>query len=130
MLDPHQMTQGAVMISGTTNTTLLSTLMIAILLLAFPIIPLLLVGMYKNARLPRRRHGDAWSCGYGHEAGMVVTATGFAQPLRVMFAPVYRLRQVFNPAPLFGGLLREGAMRIYPALAVIELALLLVAIFA
>ena len=130
MLDPHQMTQGAVMISGTTNTTLLSTLMIAILLLAFPIIPLLLVGMYKNARLPRRRHGDAWACGYGHEAGMVVTATGFAQPLRVMFAPVYRLRQVFNPAPLFGGLLREGAMRIYPALAVIELALLLVAIFA
>lgn len=130
MLDPHQMTQGAVMISGTANTTLLSTPMIAILLLAFPIIPMLLVGMYKNARLPRRRHGDAWACGYGHEAGMVVTATGFAQPLRVMFAPVYRLRQVFNPAPLLGGLLREGAMRIYPALAVIELALLLVAIFA
>nr|WP_241772372.1 hypothetical protein [Edwardsiella ictaluri] len=40
---------------------------------------------------------------------MVVTAGGFAQPLRVLFSPLFALRRVCNPAPLCGGLLSEGA---------------------
>ncbi|UCQ20592.1 hypothetical protein [Edwardsiella piscicida] len=60
---------------------------------------------------------------------MVVTAGGFAQPLRVLFSPLFALRRVCNPAPLCGGLLSEGALRVYPVLALCELALLLVAVF-
>lgn len=114
------LTMGAIMSPGSGNLTLLSPPLMTLLLLAFPLLPLLLAALYR---------GDAWTCGYGHEAGMVVTAGGFAQPLRVLFSPLFALRRVCNPAPLCGGLLSEGALRVYPVLALCELALLLVAVF-
>ncbi|WP_392420777.1 proton-conducting transporter membrane subunit [Edwardsiella piscicida] len=123
------LTMGAIMSPGSGNLTLLSPPLMTLLLLAFPLLPLLLSALYRGSRLPARRHGDAWTCGYGHEAGMVVTAGGFAQPLRVLFSPLFALRRVCNPAPLCGGLLSEGALRVYPVLALCELALLLVAVF-
>ncbi|AKH88105.1 proton-conducting transporter transmembrane domain-containing protein [Edwardsiella tarda] len=123
------LTMGAIMSPGSSNMTLLSPPLIALLLLAFPLLPLLLSALYRSSRLPARRHGDAWTCGYGHEPGMVVTAGGFAQPLRVLFAPLFTLRRLCNPAPLCGGLLSEGALRVYPVLALCEMALLLVAVF-
>ncbi|MDR7344395.1 formate hydrogenlyase subunit 3 [Pantoea alhagi] len=103
--------------------------MIALLLLSMPLLPWLITIALRGARLPNRRRGTAWACGYSHSAEMVVTATGFAQPLRVMFAPLYRLRQCAT-----GGLvnvLHQGwPGAVCRRLAFIELAVLLVVAFA
>ena len=61
---------------------------------------------------------------------MVVTATGFAQPLRVMFAPLYRLRQRATPAALVTALHQGWLGAFCRRLAFIELAVLLVVAFA
>ncbi|TPG64994.1 proton-conducting transporter membrane subunit [Ewingella americana] len=109
-----------------TRTAAVSPPMIAILLLSLPLLPLLLASLLRGARLPARQRGDAWACGYGHSPDMVVTATGFAQPLRVMFAPVYRLRRIATPDRLVSTLHRGGISALCHRLAFIELAVLLV----
>jgi len=118
--------QGAV-VSG---TSAVSAPMIALLLLAMPVLPWLIATLLRGTRLPNRRRGDAWACGYGHSPDMVVTATGFAQPLRVMFAPLYRLRQHATPASLVAALNQGWLGTFCRRLAFIELAVLLVVAFA
>ncbi len=118
--------QGAV-VSG---TSAVSAPMIALLLLAMPVLPWLIATLLRGTRLPNRRRGDAWACGYGHSPDMVVTATGFAQPLRVMFAPLYRLRQHATPASLVAALHQGWLGTFCRRLAFIELAVLLVVAFA
>jgi formate hydrogenlyase subunit 3 len=95
-----------------------------------PLLPWIIAAVLRGSRLPNRSRGDAWACGYGHSADMVVTATGFAQPLRVMFAPLYRLRQHMTPAPLVAALHRGWLGAFCRRLAFIELAVLLVVAFA
>jgi hypothetical protein len=47
----------------------------------------------------RVRRGDPWDCGYPEQdSRMQDTADAFAQPIRHVFGPVYRLRQQM-PAP-------------------------------
>lgn len=104
--------------------------MVAILLLGMPLVPWLIAAVLRGARLPNRSRGDAWACGYAHSADMVVTATGFAQPLRVMFAPLYRLRSHATPASLVSALHRGWLGAFCRRLAFIELAVLLVVAFA
>lgn len=118
--------QGAVM----TGTSAVSAPMIALLLLAMPVLPWLIASLLRGQRLPNRLRGDAWACGYGHSPDMVVTATGFAQPLRVMFAPLYRLRQRATPAALVTALHQGWLGAFCRRLAFIELAVLLVVAFA
>lgn len=118
--------QGAAM----TGTSAVSAPMIALLLLAMPVLPWLIASLLRGQRLPNRLRGDAWACGYGHSPDMVVTATGFAQPLRVMFAPLYRLRQRATPAALVAALHQGWLGAFCRRLAFIELAVLLVVAFA
>lgn len=118
--------QGAAM----TGTSAVSAPMIALLLLAMPVLPWLIASLLRGQRLPNRLRGDAWACGYGHSPEMVVTATGFAQPLRVMFAPLYRLRQRATPAALVTALHQGWLGAFCRRLAFIELAVLLVVAFA
>jgi len=113
-----------------TPVSAVSAPMIAILLLAMPLVPWVIAGVLRGARLPNRLRGEAWACGYGHSADMVVTATGFAQPLRVMFAPFYRLRQRVTPDALVGALHQGWLGAFCRRLAFIELAVLLVVAFA
>ncbi|MDU4093605.1 MAG: proton-conducting transporter membrane subunit [Pantoea sp.] len=103
---------------------------IALLLLSMPLLPWLIAFALRGARLPNRQRGAAWACGYGHSAEMVVTATGFAQPLRVMFAPLYRLRRCATPVGLVNALHQGWPGAVCRRLAVIELAVLLVIAFA
>jgi len=118
--------QGAAM----TGTSAVSAPMIALLLLAMPVLPWLIASLLRGQRLPNRLRGDAWACGYGPSPDMVVTATGFAQPLRVMFAPLYRLRQRATPAALVTALHQGWLGAFCRRLAFIELAVLLVVAFA
>ncbi|CAI0928801.1 proton-conducting transporter transmembrane domain-containing protein [Serratia grimesii] len=108
---------------------LVSTPLIAILLLAMPLLPLLIAARYQTRRQPHRVQGSAWACGYGHEDAMVITATGFAQPLRVMFAPLYQLRR-WLPEKVSDGLHRNVFVTFCRGLAAVELAVLLVVAFA
>ncbi|WP_410009862.1 proton-conducting transporter membrane subunit [Pantoea agglomerans] len=111
-------------------TSAVSAPMVAILLLGMPLVPWLIAAVLRGARLPNRSRGDAWACGYAHSADMVVTATGFAQPLRVMFAPLYRLRSHATPVSLVSALHRGWLGAFCRRLALIELAVLLVVAFA
>ncbi|CAI1509207.1 proton-conducting transporter transmembrane domain-containing protein [Serratia ficaria] len=106
-----------------------NTPLIAMLLLAMPLLPLLITARYQTHRQPRRVQGSAWTCGYGHEDAMVITATGFAQPLRVIFAPLYRLRRRL-PGSFVNPFHRNAFVAFCRGLAAVELAVLLVITFA
>nr|MCD4641050.1 hydrogenase 4 subunit B [Proteus mirabilis] len=42
---------------------------------------------------------NPWACGYVWEKDMAVSAGGFTQALRSMFAPLYRMRKQLDPSP-------------------------------
>jgi hydrogenase-4 component B len=91
--------QASLVFPGQAQSTTLSTPLLAILLIAIPLLPLLILGALKGGRLPRRQRGEAWACGYGQEAIMSVSAHNFVGPLHEMFAPLYHLREYLDPAP-------------------------------
>lgn len=89
---------GTAVVPGDVTQALLSTPLLTILLIAIPVLPLLLVSAFAGARLPRRHGGDSWACGYAQEQVMTISAHNFAQPLRQLFLPLYRLREQLSPA--------------------------------
>lgn len=99
---------------------------IAILLIACPLLPLLLMIFFKGDRLPSRSRGAAWVCGYDHEKSMVVTAHGFAMPVKEAFAPLLKLRHWLNPVRLIPGWHSGSAPALLRGVALIELAVLVV----
>lgn len=102
--------QGALVFPGDPGQTSLSTPLIFILLLALPLLPLLLYVGCKGARLHFRRRGTPWACGYAYEPAMAASAAGFTQPLRVMFAPLYRLRKTLDPTPMMQNALERTTL--------------------
>lgn len=92
--------QGVTLFPGNPAQTTLSTPLIFILLLALPLLPLLLYVGAKGGRLAFRQRGTPWACGYEYDASMAASAGSFTQPLRVLFAPLYRLRKTLDPAPM------------------------------
>jgi hydrogenase-4 component B len=110
-----QVVQGSLIIPGNATQAVLSLPLLTILLIALPFVPMIIGNILKGPRLPRRHEGDAWACGYIHDAKMVISSEGFAQPMRFMFSPLFRLRENVNPAGLFSACLRSsinGAARI------------------
>jgi len=110
--------QGLTLHSGLFNTPAsVSTPMLALLLVAAPIVPLLFMAVVRGGGVPRRHAGDAWACGYVTEKTMTVSPQGFAQPVRFMFAALYRLRDTLSPAAGFRrglGATVAGAARVEP----------------
>ncbi|XPE37047.1 hypothetical protein ACNKHS_16315 [Shigella flexneri] len=49
--------------------------MMALLLIAAPLLPFVLMLFFRRDRLASRSRGAAWACGYDHEQSMVITAT-------------------------------------------------------
>lgn len=92
--------QGMLVFPGDPAQTSLAAPLIFILLLALPLLPLLLYIGAKGTRLNFRRRGTPWACGYAYEPAMAASAASFTQPLRVMFAPLYRIRKTLDPAPM------------------------------
>ncbi|TDQ21421.1 formate hydrogenlyase subunit 3 [Raoultella sp. BIGb0149] len=107
-------------------SSVVSQPLIAILLIACPLLPLLLMIFYKGDRLPARSRGAAWVCGYDHEKSMVVTAHGFAMPVKEAFAPLLKLRHWLNPVRLIPGWQNGSAPALLRSVALIELAVLVV----
>ncbi len=90
--------QGSLLIPDSASQAMISPVLTFVLLLALPLIPFIIYLVLKGEQLGFRRKGDAWACGYAWERDMAVSAGGFTQPLRSMFAPLYRLRQQLDPS--------------------------------
>lgn len=118
--------QQAVPLPLVTAHTTVSQPMMTLLLIACPLLPLILMMLFKGDRLAARSKGAAWVCGYDHEQSMVVTAHGYAMPVKSAFAPVLKLRNWLNPVRLFPGWQSECLAGMFRRLAFIELAVLLV----
>ncbi|WP_445663426.1 formate hydrogenlyase subunit 3 [Enterobacter soli] len=110
----------------TTAHTTVSQPMIALLLIATPLLPFILMLFFKRDRLSSRSRGAAWACGYEHEQSMVITAHGFAMPVKENFAAVLKLRHWLNPVAWIPGWQSAAVPALFRRLAVIELAVLVV----
>ncbi len=102
--------------------------MITLLLLAGLLLPFILMVICKGDRLPNRSRGFAWVCGYDHEAAMVITAHGFAMPVKESFAPVLKLRKWLNPVRFIPGWQCSSTAVLFHRIALIELAVLVVVV--
>ncbi|MCV4599764.1 formate hydrogenlyase subunit 3, partial [Escherichia coli] len=91
-----------------------------------PLLPFLLMIFFKGDRLAARSRGAAWVCGYDHEQSMVVTAHGFAMPVKEAFAPLLKLRHWLNPVRLVPGWQSASAPALLRGIALVELAVLVV----
>lgn len=109
-----------------TASTGVSQPMITLLLIASTLLPFLIATLMKGDRLPGRSRGKAWVCGYDHEASMVITAHGFAMPIKEAFAPVIALRRHLNPVQRVPGWQSAAAPGLLRGIALIELAVLVV----
>ncbi|CAH5993896.1 TPA: formate hydrogenlyase subunit 3 [Klebsiella pneumoniae] len=107
-------------------SSVVSQPMIALLLIACPLLPFLLMIFFKGDRLAARSRGAAWVCGYDHEQSMVVTAHGFAMPVKEAFAPLLKLRHWLNPVRLVPGWQSASAPALLRGIALVELAVLVV----
>ena len=122
--------QNAIPLPLQTANTTVSQPMITLLLIASPLLPFILMVIFRGDRLPNRTRGTAWVCGYDHEQAMVITAGGFAQPVKAAFAPLLKLRKTLNPVKWVPGWQCDCLAGTFRRLAMIELAVLLVAVCA
>lgn len=85
---------GAVLIPGDPAQGLLSTPLIAILLIGSAVAPILIrLALSGSGRPASRRAPAPWAAGYLPDGHMAITAGAFAQPIRVILAPLYSLRK-------------------------------------
>ncbi|UQD51051.1 hydrogenase 4 subunit B [Bacillus methanolicus] len=74
------------------SQAVLSTPLIMLLLMGLVMFPLLIVWIQGGMKAGRRIDSMPWACGYSYSSRMASTANSFAQPLRVLFHPVFSLR--------------------------------------
>lgn len=84
--------KGFVMTSENASTVL-STPMIAIMLIASIALPFVYYAYTKPSRLPDQNKGTPWACGYEYESDMSLSSGNFTRPLRFIFKPLYTLRE-------------------------------------
>lgn len=109
--------QGAMLVPDSAAQAMISPAMTFLLLLALPLIPFIIYLLFKGKQMSFRRKGDAWACGYAWERDMSVSAGGFTQPLRSMFAPLYRMRKQLDPSARLAHALevtKTGAGKVEP----------------
>jgi hydrogenase-4 component B len=89
---------GAIVIPGDASRAVLSTPLIALLLVGLATVPLVISAVFSGARANRRRAAEPWACGYLPDSHMTVTAHSFAQPIRMFFVPLYAMRRTATAA--------------------------------
>ena len=85
---------GWVVFPGDPSIALLSTPLIALLLLGLLTVPVIVVAVYGGWRTGRRFNVEPWACGYGYQEQMSVRASSFDQPVKVSFQPLYWVRTI------------------------------------
>jgi hydrogenase-4 component B len=91
---PITVNAGWAISSGNTLTSIVSTPLVAILLVGLLTIPAIIVAAYGGWRASRRSDVEPWMCGYGYNARMSVRASSFDQPVKVSFQPLYWIRTI------------------------------------
>ncbi|KFC06405.1 hydrogenase-4 component B/formate hydrogenlyase subunit 3 [Trabulsiella guamensis ATCC 49490] len=102
---------------GDSAQAMLSPAVSFLLLIALPVLPLAVWWALRGDRGAFRRRGEPWACGYAWEEAMSASAGSFTQPLRVMFAPLYRMRKQLDPSTALNRSLTkvtEGAAAVEP----------------
>ena len=84
---------GAVLVNPGLGSVV-STPMIAILLIAFVVLAFALRSLFGNGNTGVRE--DAWACGYAPDAHMPVVATSFASQVQMFLEPLYRMRTAIS----------------------------------
>ncbi|CAO3424819.1 hydrogenase 4 subunit B [Azospirillum endophyticum] len=90
---PVTLAVGATLLPGDAQQATLSTPLIAILLIAMAILPIALKAAFAAKRGGDRKVAAPWAAGYLPDHHMPASAGGFAQPIRMFFAPLYSMRQ-------------------------------------
>ncbi|MFO7172448.1 MAG: hydrogenase 4 subunit B [Bacillota bacterium] len=108
---------GASLLAPGDPQAVLSTPLVAILLIGALALPLVMGTLHGGLRPARRVDAEPWAAGYAYSPRMAGTARGFAQPLRVLFRPFFQVRPLF---PRLGAALAPGWRRTLAALAVGE----------
>ncbi len=84
---------GVVQVVGEHSTTVLSTPLITILMIALACLPLLLKAAFADKRLGERRAQAVWATGYLPDLHMGLNGKSFTQPIRMFFLPLYAIRR-------------------------------------
>jgi hydrogenase-4 component B len=90
------LTNGIQVLPTATSQAVLSTPFIFILLAGLLTVPVLVVFLLGGFRAGGKSVAEPWACGYGYSPQMGVSATNFAQPMRLAFQPLYELRLLFQ----------------------------------
>jgi hydrogenase-4 component B len=89
---------GILIFPGDPHQAVLSTPLMAVVMVCLLAVPLLIAAMHRGHRLAPRIVPEAWACGYDHDAQMTVSAGGFVEPAGLMFYGLYWLRKIQGPA--------------------------------
>ena len=81
---------------GNPSISVVSTPLVAILLLGLLTVPFIVVAAYGGWRTSRRSNVEPWACGYGYKEAMSVRASSFDQPVKVSFRPLYWIRTIME----------------------------------
>jgi hydrogenase-4 component B len=91
-----QVGSGWSVMPGDAVQTIVSTPLVAILILGLLFVPLVVVAAYGGWRSGRRANMEPWSNGYGYTTPMSVRASNFDQPVKVSFRPLYWVRSLME----------------------------------
>ena len=97
----EMLTNGAQVFPADISQAVLSTPFILILLAGLLTVPFLVVLFLGGFRAGQKSVAEPWACGYGYSPQMGVSASNFAQPMRLAYQPIYILR-VLLQKPLDG----------------------------
>ena len=92
-----EVADGTVIFPGDVHQAVLSTPLVAVVMVCLVAVPVAIAAMHRGRRLAPRIVPEAWACGYDHDARMTVSASGFVEPPDVMFRGLYRLRAMQGP---------------------------------
>lgn len=91
---PVTVADGIVLIPADAHQATLSTPLVALLLVAATVLPVIVKLALSGSGRPASRRGKApWAAGYLPDGHMPATAGGFAQPIRMFFKPLYDVRR-------------------------------------
>jgi hydrogenase-4 component B len=89
---PVWVSTGTMVFPVSNSQAVLSTPLLILLLIGLLVFSLIIVWIQGGMKAGRRIDSAPWACGYSYSSRMASTANAFAQPLRVLFHPIYLLR--------------------------------------
>lgn len=91
---PITLADGIVLVPADAHQAVLSTPLIAVLLVAMAVLPVIIKLLLSGSgRVATRRGAAPWAAGYLPDGHMSATAGSFAQPIRMFFKPLYDIRK-------------------------------------